>query len=395
MKTKRILLLCVLLAFFGKVYAQEINYTANTIKLIPDKTYLPNADWKALFFDETKNDIPSKVGINKQVAFGPEGNIFICNRMDYSVKKLDNTGKLIKTFGKKGGNPGEFVYNPDFHGILDNKFLVFSDSQGRINFFDLDGNFVKLISLDFGILNMYPLNNGKLIIQGSVPYGTKSKKLLAELDYNTEEYIQIYYTFQDYNDPEGGISIPYKKGMIGFGPPFSSRRSMFRVTDEGKIIFCTNNSDKILTFTKNNGVYQKSEFAIKTNPIPVTDEEKDEYYKKFKERLIKNDIDPVYAEKVKEKGFFPDHLPYYYNLIVDDKSNCLFFIYSNENKDHVFQAYSIEGKFLGESEFKIDGYDLMSKLSHFRFNDGYVYTLALKHNEEIPLRILKCRIMAE
>lgn len=395
METKRILILCLVLAFFGKMNAQQIDYSAETIKLIPDASYLPNADWKALFFDETKNDIPSKVGINKQVAFSPDGSIFICDRMDYSIKKLDKTGKYVKNFGKQGWNPGEFAYNPDFHGILDNKLLVFSDSQGRINFFDLDGNFVKLISLDFGISNMYPVKNGKLIIQGHVPYGTKSKKLLAELDYNTEKYIQIYYTFQDYDDPKGGISIPYKKGMIGFGPPFSARRNMFRVTEDGKIIFSSNNSEEVLVFTKKNGNYNKLAFNIEANPIAVSEAEKEAYYQNFKERLEKNNIDPAYAEKVKEEGFFPDHLPYYYNLIVDDQSNCLFFIYSNEDKDHIFQAYSIEGEFLGESEFKIDGYDLMSKLGHFRFKDGFVYTLALKHNEEVPVRILKCKVISE
>lgn len=395
MKTQRILILCLVLAFFGKLGAQQIDYSSEIIKLIPDVSFLPDADWKGLFYDEAKKDIPAKVGINKQVKMASDGSIFICDRMDYSIKKLDKTGKLILTFGKKGWNPGEFAYNPDFFGILNNQLLVFCDSQGRLNFFDLDGNFVKMIQMDFIPSIIYPNNKGKLIIYGHVPYGDKSKKLIAELDYETEKYNQIYYTFESYDDPKAGIQIPYKEGLISYGPPFSSSRTMFYVTEDGKIVFSINNSNKVLVFTKKNGIYNKSEFNIKTNPVPLSEKEKNEYYQNFKEGLEKRGIDVKYAEKVYEEGFFPNHLPYYYNLIVDDKSNCLFFIYSNENKDHVFQAYSIDGKFLGESEFKIDGYDLMSKLSHFKFKDGFVYTLALKHNEEVPLRILKCKIVSE
>lgn len=388
-------MLCLVLAFFGELYAQPIDYSAKIINLIPDKSFLPNADWKGLFYDESKKDIPTKVGINKVVKVAPDGSIFISDRMSYTISKLDKTGSLIKTFGERGGNPGEFASNQDFEGFLNDNLLVVSDCQGRINFFDLDGNFVKMITIDFMPLSIKATKNGKLIIWGHVPYGTKSKSLLAELDYESEEYTQIYYTFTSYDDPKGGISVPYKDGLVSIGPPFSSRREMFNVTEDGKIIFCTNNSDDVLIFTKINGAYTKSLFNIKVSPVNVSEEEKEAYYKNFKERLELNDIDPAYAEKVKEKGFFPEHLPYYYNLIVDDKSNCLFFIYSNEDKDHTFQAYSIDGKFLGESEFKIDGYDLMSKLGHFRFKDGYVYTLALKHNEEAPLRILKCKVSSE
>ncbi len=395
MKTKRILVLCLVLAFIGKLNAQQLDYSAQTIKLIPDKTFLANTDWKSVFYDETKKDIPSKVGINKVVKVAPDGSIFISDRMKFTITKLDNNGKVVKSFGKKGGKPGEFASNQDFEGIFNDNLLVVSDCQGRINFFDLDGNFVKMITIDFMPLSIKPTQNGKLIIWGHVPYGTKSKSLLAELDYESEEYTQIYYTFTSYDDPKAGISVPYKEGLLSIGPPFSARRNMFCVTEEGKIIFSVNNSDDVLIFTKINGSYNKSVFNIEVNPIAVTEAEKEEYYQNFKERLEKYDIDPAYADKVKEKGFFPTHLPYYYNLIVDDQSNCLFFIYSNEDKDHIFQAYSIDGKFLGESEFKIDGYDLMSKLGHFKFKDGYVYTLALKHNEEAPLRILKCKVISE
>ena len=383
MKTRRIIILTLLIISFSAIYAQKMNYSAKTQKLIPEVNFLPNADWE------------SRVGISKPIAIGSNERVFISDRYKNTISILDKTGKVVKVFGKEGWNPGEFVNNQDFHGILDDKYLVISDVQGRINFFDLNGNFVKMITIDFMPSNIFPANGGKMIIQGHVPYGTKSKKLLAELDFETEKYEQIYYTFQDYDDPQYGVRIPYKDGQISVGPPFSARRSMVRVTEQGQIIMGTNSSEGVNVFSKQSGAFQKSEFNLDTQPIPITEKEKEEYYQNFKERLEENGMDPTLAEKVKTEGYFPDHLPYYYNLIVDNATNCLFFIYSDENKDHIFQAYSIDGKFLGQSEFKIDGYDLMANLGHFTFRNGYVYTLALKHNDDKPLRILKCKIVSQ
>ena len=151
----------------------------------------------------------------------------------------------------------------------------------------------------------------------------------------------------------------------------------------------------VRVFTNRNGNYEESEFNLRTTPIPITQEEKDEYYENFKRKLEKLGIDTAQADKILQEGYFPEYLPNYYNLILDEANNCLFFIFSNDNRDHLFRAYTTDGKYLGESEFVIDGYELLSGLGHFYFMNGYVYTLALKKGEESPVRILKCRIVAE
>ena len=397
MKKKQILLLSISLWFFNCVYSQQIDYNADAIKLIPEESFLSNADWNTLFFDKSKKNVPSKVGINKQVRIAPDESVFISDRSNFTITKLDKTGKHIKTFGKQGWNEGEFANNQDFNGILNNKLLVISDNQGRINFFDLNCNFAKMITLDFMPLRIIPTNSNKLIIYGHVPYNGKTKYIIANLDYETGEYEQIYYTFRSHDDPKTGFSIPYKGNILRIGHPYASHNKMLQVTNDNKIIFSINSSNIVKVFSKITGKYKESEFNIKTNPPPITEKEKEEYYLNFKEKLSKKGIDLSYAEKIKEKGFFPEHLPYYYNLFVDNDNNTLFFIYSNDNKDHLFQAYSIDGNFLGESEFIIDGYDLVSKPNHITTKNGsvYIYTLALKHNEDNPLRILKCKIKYE
>jgi hypothetical protein len=357
---------------------------------------MQNADWDKLFYDDSKTNIVSRIGLNMQVAYAKDGSVFVSDGYKYSITKLDKTGRVVKTFGKKGWNPGEFASNQDMYDIFDDKYLVFTDGQGRINFYDLNGNFIKMITVDFMALNLFPLVNGKLAIQGHVPYASKTKYLFAELDFNTEKYKQVYYTYQEYNDPNGGISIINHDGSyIGISPPFNSSKLFYQTTSNGEVIIGNNSSELVKVFTPVNEDYKQSAFKLQNKPIAITEKEKDEYYKNFKKKLKDSNIDESLAEKMKEPGYFPEHLPYYYNIIADDQNNCLFFMYTNEDKDHFFTAYSTDGKFLGESEFMIDGYDFISKSGGLKFMNGYVYTLALKKNEDKPLRILKCKVVSQ
>jgi hypothetical protein len=396
MKAKILSMTISLFLMISIGWAQPINYNASALKLVPETSFLHNADWKTLFQDETKTNAAEKAGLMKQIIVGPDEQIFISDRSAFTITILDKTGHAVKTIGKKGSKPGEFVNNQSLDGILNDKLLVVSDNQGRINFFDLQGNFVKMITIDFMPLGVYPLKSGNLIVWGHVPVaGNQAKSVLAEVEYSTGTY-KVFDEIIKSNDEPTRISIPSEKSIISFGAPYSAGRQILRITSDDKLIVADNSTDKIVVFAKVNGKYQKSEFNINTELIKIGEKEKEEYYQNFKARLQKNGLDVAYAEKVKADGFFPDHLPFYYNLILDEKNNCLFFVYTNEqNQDYAFQAYSTDGKFLGKSEFKIDGYDLLSKMSHFKFRNGFVYALALKQNDSASLRILKCRIVAE
>jgi hypothetical protein len=390
-KTTSILISLILLVSLGM--AQQINYNKGPVKLIPEPTFLPNADWEALFYDGSQSSTTSKLGLDKQVFVGPGEKVYISDRYNFTISILDNTGRLVKTFGKKGYNDGEFAGNQDFDGILKSKLLVVSDCQGRINFFDLNGNFVKLITLDFMPLNIFPLKSGNLIVWGHVPVsGNRSKDVLAEIDYESGKY-KVFYEKTESNVQPDRIVIPIENYLTIVGAPHSGDRTMVRVTDDDRIIVGQNNTDVVKVYSKVNGKYQESSFQIKATRIKITEQEKEEYYQNFKEKLAKKGIDTSYAEKAKAKDFYPDYLPNYYNMIVDNENNSLFFIYTNNiDEDYAFRAYSLNGDFLGQSEFKIEGYDLLSKLSSFTFKDGYIYTKALKQNEEFPLRIIKCKV---
>jgi len=392
MKTSLALIFFLFLA--GEILPQSIDFSTGSIQLLPDETFLPKADWNALFYDWETANKENGTGYHKDFAFGHDGRVIISNRSNYKVYILDKSGQLIKTFGKQGGKPGEFLFRQDFHGILDDQHLVFSDHQGRINFFNLDGNFVKMITIDFMPLNIYPDKGGKIILKGHVPMKTYSRKVLAVLDYNTEKY-NIFYSYNESYDQPNRIIFPAKTGgttSVGSG---HTSRWITKVGNSGLVFSANNARPEIKLFTPQQGSYIESGFEVKVDPLPILQEDKDAYYENFKKRLKENGVDTVYAEKIRNDDFFPEHMPYYYNILVDESNNCMFFIYNNENKDYLFQAYTTTGKFLGQSEFVLEGYEILFQSNPVIIRDGYLYATALKKDAKNPLRIIKCKIGSE
>lgn len=68
------------------------------------------------------------------------GNIFVCDEKDHCIKVFDTKGKFKYRIGKQGKGPGELL-NPESIFIAHNKIYI-SNSNRRINVFDLNGTFI-------------------------------------------------------------------------------------------------------------------------------------------------------------------------------------------------------------------------------------------------------------
>jgi DNA-binding beta-propeller fold protein YncE len=103
---------------------------------------------------------PQEAGIYKDekgfqpcaVTVGPDGSIYIADGYGSNfVLKFDRDRKFIKAFGGKGEEEGKFN---TCHGIaLDTRqgnplLLVCNRNNNRVEYWDLDGNFVKVIRKD-------------------------------------------------------------------------------------------------------------------------------------------------------------------------------------------------------------------------------------------------------
>ena len=107
-----------------------------------------------------------KASNGKQEVFIGQGflNLFICKdyifvQMTSNIIQYDRQGNLIRTIGRKGGGPGEYVWVNNM--VVDDqaKRILITDTSGKINEYDFEGHFVrdfktpykgKLVSLDGG-----------------------------------------------------------------------------------------------------------------------------------------------------------------------------------------------------------------------------------------------------
>ena len=96
--------------------------------------------------------LPAEDGRFRQVtdvAFGPQGDIFISDGyINSRIAKADRDGNWIKSWGNRGANPGEF--NTPHNIAADAKGNVYVADRGnrRIQVFDSEGTFLRIITLD-------------------------------------------------------------------------------------------------------------------------------------------------------------------------------------------------------------------------------------------------------
>jgi sugar lactone lactonase YvrE len=96
--------------------------------------------------------LPAEDGRFRQVtdvAFGPEGDIFISDGyINSRIAKVDKDGNWIKSWGNRGTNSGEF--NTPHNIAADAKGNVYVADRGnrRIQVFDSEGKFLRIITVD-------------------------------------------------------------------------------------------------------------------------------------------------------------------------------------------------------------------------------------------------------
>jgi len=145
---------------------------------------------------------PPEAGIYKDangfkpcaVTVGPDGSIFVADGYGANyVLKFDKERKFVKAFGGLGAEEGKFN---TCHGIaLDNRqskplLLVCNRNNNRVEYWDLDGNFVKVIQKDLRMPAAVHIRGDYAVfpeLQGRVTVLDKDGKIVAQLGDNPNE----------------------------------------------------------------------------------------------------------------------------------------------------------------------------------------------------------------
>ena len=167
---------------------------------------------------------PQEAGIYKDengfkpcaVTVAPDGSIFVADGYGSNyVLKFDKDRKFVKAFGGPGEAEGKFK---TCHGIgLDTRqakplLLVCNRNNNRVEYWDLDGNFVKVIQKDLRMPAAVHIRGDYAVIpelQGRVTVLDKEGQIVAQIGDNPNEKQRANFKLPPEQWKEGICNSPH------------------------------------------------------------------------------------------------------------------------------------------------------------------------------------------
>jgi len=375
-------------------------YKSGKVRLVPVMEFGSGNNWNEIF------PPPGDPNVNpyRNLAVAPDGSLFVAvytflKDPDKALKciyKFGADGRFLQKFGEKGRRTKEAksIYGrPEFPSVLDGKYLVVGEYD-RIRLYDLKGKEVKSMKMSRPVYGCEALKDGQIalvlavfLLEGSM------KQLIVLKNVETEKEIAIADSIS--NEAKSRISFKDKnERMISFSHPFSGTWGFVRRTPEGSLVtgFWRRPS---LSFFSRAGEEQK-EIPLNIKPFAIDEKIKSEFYESAGKALKKFDLPPASLKEMeRSKSFFPEYMPFYYNVLVDSEGNILVFQYPAEGIVSIFRVYSPRGDFICESQFDMGEYEISFKPNAKRavFHDGHLYALAEKKDGS-EVRLMKFKLEA-
>ena len=168
------------------------------------------------------------------VTVGPDGAIFVADGYGSNhVLKFDKNRKFVKAFGGPGADEGKFN---TCHGIgLDTRYdkpllLVCNRNNNRVEHWDLDGNFVKVIQKDLRMPAAVHIRGDYAVfpeLQGRVTVLGKDGQIAAQVGDNPNASQRANYGLPPDQWKEGVCNSPHGASMDKNGNLIVSEWSQF------------------------------------------------------------------------------------------------------------------------------------------------------------------------
>ena len=405
-------------------------YKKGTVKLAPDLEYAQGNNWDIVFktyYDTLKN---SPMGNRKSLKIMPDGSVVVNHRYRNYYTKFSPSGKFEKEFGIVNNKGVQFKKTDAIEGIINNNtFYTGLDNMGNMVCFDFDGNYKKTLKLNYMTRQMIPLPNNKIAVVGWVLWSNKIREFVSIIDYETNEEKTIWEYFTErpaeighsklfnygYKFKEGGAfsitTMPFSKSTGMSSPP--------NIECVGnKLIVAVPTTGELLVYDLEGKPISKDKIEWAKNYISVAEQKEIQQkaidkYKNMEtfnfSRWItpeKNTITPeenkiAHDEMLKQmeadlvKISEPIPMPTFSTILKDSDGNLLFFEYPKEENANKFNIWVYEngGKFVCQSSFVCDDYNLEINPSKMVFYNGYIYGLQLlKNTNGVPLRLVRFKV---
>lgn len=389
-------------------------YKKNPVILEEDPRFGAKNNWKQLFYDIGATHDKGMDGKNKAIVIAPDGTVFMSHHSRHSISMYDKDGNFLKEFGKKGGKESDFVYMPTVIGIMDGKYLCTTAVDGRMLFFDLNGNWEKTVRLDFMPLGNAILKNNKIAMLGHTSWTSKYRMFVTIKDIETGKEKIIWDKFSD-GAGSKEIVVKHKEGgMSSLSLPYTHSgftRPQLLTTREGNLAMAFPETGEVKIYSPD-GELIKSFTVSAGERLSVTQQDREGYYKRALEHIkameaAKEKADEKQKANLEESitqwneqvqkclnpALYPEKLPTFSQIMFDSDSNLLVFSFTKEKDQNKFSVftYNPEGQKIAESTFVSDKYDLNFGSSKFQFYKGNVIAVQTLKDEkaEIPVRLVR------
>jgi len=288
-----------------------------------------------------------------------QGNIYVLDYKEVTIKKYDSRGKHIKNIGRKGQGPGEFEMPRSFIVSDDGRIYVQDILSLEIEMLSADGDYLGAVNLKDRCYEVFISPDGELVIGGKSYVEGKDKEVeyiyqVCKYDLQQKEFIPFYKQKQLRYDR-------LSSGEISLEVPLYVR---WNIDSGGRIYVGTANKYELNVFSPQCQLLFK--FIKDYEPFPVEKGLRESIF----ERLSSSRT-PLDSREYEEYLKF---YPVFKSISVDEKDRVWVELFQPSKKDSQIQStnfdiFSPEGKFLFSTT--IDKYVYPRLI----FKNGYVYTL--------------------
>ena len=420
---RKYVLTILMLAIIMSVSAQNLIdiYKKGAVKLIPDTEYAQNNNWNQVFETYYDTIYNTPMGDRKSIKLLPDGSAIVNHPYRNYYSKFSANGEFVKEFGIKNPNGKKFKRIDPIEGVINDNLFTKLDNMGNMICCDFDGNYIKTLKLDYMSKQMIPISDTKIAVLGWVIWKNQFRDFVSIVDYETNEENVIWEHFTDRSSAKrhttmfqysytfkerGGFSIntmPLQDKGLSSHPKIavSGEELVIAIPDTGEVI----------VYDFNGKLKSKNKIEWARNYVSVQEQKEIQQkaisrYKQIKNPMFASWVSPEENKAALNKviGEMEDDLkhisrplpvPVFSNIIKDSDGNLLFFEFPKEVNANKFNVwiYKEDGKFVSQSSFVCDDYDLQITPSKMVFRDGYIYALqTLKKASGVPLRLVRFKL---
>ncbi len=327
----------------------------------PEESFKPIEFIVDLSIGEEEDDENYMFSSPRYIDADSQGNIYVLDSREFTVKKYDSQGKHVKNIGRFGHGPGELDY-PRYLCVSDGgKIYVTELLERKIEVFNLEGEYQRALNLK-NLSEISFTRNEELIIGAKYP--EKGKKDEIQYFYRVGKYDPQKNEVLDFFSQEQLRTARVSDGTFTFEYPLFVR---WDINSQDHIVVATANKYEMNVFTPEGELLFK--FNLDRKPIPVKDEVKrkiSEILKRIRRGL---GIDNPETRKI------VDYHPMFNSISIDENDRIWIEHYEPFFKDKPrtetsYDVFSSDGKFLYTTQINQNVYPQLI------FKNGYIYTLS-------------------